>query len=286
MGMPALPLVLTLMAAVPAAPAVPMAEPQFQQLLLEGDLIALEQACRDAVDLGLDQRLQQLRDRLLVLHPTPETLELVLANAGALMSCRSPQSAGVVLNRFSPAQGVERRRWLLLRWQAAAAALDHPQAALALRRLVNGDLAALERETLPGGNGLERLAEHEAASGRLQAAVDALLSGSSTGVAGARRLARAAELMGETDLLEEEASQADQLLEQAIELAASEEAWSLAVELLQRQLTLQLAHGGDGVRPRERLEQLTARLDDRYGYWRRQSAGHAAVGDTSDAAAP
>ena len=119
MGMPALPLVLTLMAAVPAvpaAPAAPMAEPEFQQLLLEGDLTALEQACRDALDFRLDQRLQQLRDRLLGLHPTPETLELVLANAGALMTCRSPQSAGVVLNRYSPGQGDEWRPWLLLRW--------------------------------------------------------------------------------------------------------------------------------------------------------------------------
>ena len=285
-GMPALPLVLMLMAAVPAAPAVPMAEPEFQQLLLEGDLIALEQACRDAQDFGLDQRLQQLRERLLGLHPRPEALDLVLANAQALMTCRSPESAGVVLNRYSPGQGVDWRRWLLLRWQAAAAALDHRQAALALRRLVKGDLAALERETLLGSNGLEQLAEHEAASGRTQAAVDALLSGSSTGVAGARRLARAAELLGQTEMLAEEASQADQLLEQAIELAASEEAWGLAVELLQLQLRLQMAYGGDGVRPRERLEQLTARLDDRYGYWRRQSGGHAAVGDTSDAAAP
>ena len=289
MGMPALPLVLTLMAAVPAvpaAPAAPMAEPEFQQLLLEGDLIALEQACRDALDFGLDQRLQQLRDRLLGLHPTPETLELVLANAGALMTCRSPQSAGVVLNRYSPGQGDEWRPWLLLRWQAASAALDHRQAALALRRLVKGDLAALERETLPGGNGLVQLAEHEAASGRPQAAVDVLLSGSSTGLAGARRLARAAELLAETESLEEEASQADQLLEQAIELAAKEEAWSLAVELLQLQLRLQLAGGGDGARPRQRLEQLTARLDDHEGYWRRRSGGHAAVGDTSDAPAP
>ena len=286
MGMPALPLVLTLMAAVPAAPAVPMAELEFQQLLLEGDLIGLEQACRDARDFGLDQRLQRLRDRLLGLHPTPKTLELVLANAQALMTCRSPESAGVVLNRYSPAQGVEWRRWLLLRWQAAAAALDHRQAALALRRLVQGDLAALEGEELPGGNGLERLAEHEAASGRPQAAVDALLSGNSTGVAGARRLGRAAEFLGQMELLEKEAGQADQLLEEAIELAALEEAWSLVVELLQLQLRLQLAHGGEGARPRERLEELTARLDDRYGYWRRQSDGHAAVGDTSDAAAP
>ena len=79
---------------------------------------------------------------------------------------------------------------------------------------------------------------------------------------------------------------ADQLLEQAIELAATEEAWSLAVELLQLQLRLQLAGGGDGARPRQRLEQLTARLDDHEGYWRRRSGGHAAVGDTSDAPAP
>ena len=114
---------------------------------------------------------------------------------------------------------------------------DHRQAALALRRLVQGDLAALESEELPGGNGLERLAEHEAASGRPQAAVDALLSGRSTGVAGARRLGRAAEFLGQMELLETEAGQADQLLEEAIELAL-QEAWSLAVELLQLQLRL------------------------------------------------
>ena len=36
----------------------------------------------------------------------------------------------------------------------------------------------------------------------------------------------------------------------------------------------------------QRLEQLTARLDDHEGYWRRQSGGHAAVGDTTVAPSP
>ena len=288
MGIHPLPMLLSLLAAaIPLSEPQPMAEERFQQWLLESDLQQLERGCTDP----LIGRQQEIRDRLLVLHPAPDSFELVVANATALLTCGSPDSAARVLNRISPAVGEERRRWLRLRWQAAAAGLDHREAALALRRLVNGDLIALASLELGDGRlGLDQLAEHEAALGRQQEAAAVLLLAPNT-----QRLAQAAEWLEGAD-----AAAADQLLEQALDQAAADQAWGLAVELLELQLRLQLAAGGDGARPRQRLQRLAAQLDDRYSLWRleggdeldlglrspRQPGGHAAVGDSPDAPSP
>jgi hypothetical protein len=189
----------------------------------------------------------------------------VLANAEALMSCGAPEAAAVVLNRYSPLVGDERRQWLLLRWRAAAAALDHRQAALALRRLVDGNLIALDAPLFPDqplrnqGNGLDQLALHEAALGRKAVAVEVQLLGDLKGLQGAKRLARAAQWL-DADQFE----QADQLLETALDQAAAAEAWGLAMDLLHQQLQLQLAAGGDGERPRQRMQRLATVLNDRY----------------------
>ena len=173
MGTSLFPFVLTLLAAVTAAPDPQvMREDRFQSVLTEMDLAAAEQACLDPRIANSDGRRQALRDRLLALYPVIDSFELVLANAEALMSCGAPEAAAVVLNRYFPLAGDERRQWLVLRWRAAAAALDHRQAALALRRLVDGNLIALDAplfpdQPLPGqGNGLDQLAFHEAALGR------------------------------------------------------------------------------------------------------------------------
>ena len=288
MGIQPLPMLLSLLAAaIPLSEPQPMAEERFQQWLLESDLQQLERGCTDP----LIGRQQEIRDRLLVLHPAPDSFELVVANATALLTCGSPDSAARVLNRISPAVGEERRRWLRLRWQAAAAGLDHREAALALRRLVNGDLIALASLELGDGRlGLDQLAEHEAALGRQQEAAAVLLLAPNT-----QRLAQAADWLAGAD-----AAAADQLLEQALDQAAADQAWGLAVELLELQLRLQLAAGGDGARPRQRLQRLAAQLDDRYSLWRleggdeldlglrspRQPGGHAAVGDSPDAPSP
>ena len=288
MGIQPLPMLLSLLAAaIPLSEPQPMAEERFQQWLLESDLQQLERGCTDP----LIGRQQEIRDRLLVLHTAPDSFELVVANATALLTCGSPDSAARVLNRISPAVGEERRRWLRLRWQAAAAGLDHREAALALRRLVNGDLIALASLELGDGRlGLDQLAEHEAALGRQQEAAAVLLLAPNT-----QRLAQAADWLAGAD-----AAAADQLLEQALDQAAADQAWGLAVELLELQLSLQLAAGGDGARPRQRLQRLAAQLDDRYSLWRldggdeldlglrspRQPGGHAAVGDSSDAPSP
>ena len=292
MGIQPLPMLLSLLAAAtPLSEPQPMAEERFQQWLLESDLQQLELGCSDPLIGATGVRQQQIRDRLLVLHPAPDSFELVVANATALLTCGSPDSAARVLNRISPAVGEERRRWLRLRWQAAAAGLDHREAALALRRLVNGDLIALASLELGDGRlGVDQLAEHEAALGRQEEAAAVLLLAPNT-----QRLAQAAEWLAGAD-----AAAADQLLEQALDQAAADQAWGLAVELLELQLSLQLAAGGDGARPRQRLQRLAAQLDDRYSLWRleggdeldlglrspRQPGGHAAVGDSPDAPSP
>jgi hypothetical protein len=292
MGIQSLPMLLSLLAAaIPFSEPQPMAEERFQQWLLESDLQQLERGCTDPLIGATGGRQQEIRDRLLVLHPAPESFELVMANATALLTCGSPDSAARVLNRISPAMGEERRRWLRLRWQAAAAGLDHREAALALRRLVNGDLIALASLELGDGRlGVDQLAEHEAALGRQEEAAAVLLLAPNT-----QRLAQAAEWLAGAD-----AAAADQLLEQALDQAEADLAWGLAVELLELQLRLQLAAGGDGARPRQRLQRLAAQLDDRYSLWRldggdeldlglrspQQPGGHAAVGDSSDAPSP
>ena len=292
MGIQPLPMLLSLLAAAaPLSEPQPMAEERFQQWLLESDLQQLELGCGDPLISASGGRRQQIRDRLLVLHPAPQSFERVMGNASALLTCGSPDSAARVLNRISPAQGEERRLWLRLRWQAAASALDHREAALALRRLVNGDLIALADLDLGDGRlGLDQLALHEAALGRQDEAVGLLLLAPNP-----QRLAQAAEWLAVRD---DEA--ADQLLEQALDQAAAAQAWGLAVELLELQLKLQLAAGGDGARPRQRLQRLAAQLDDRYSLWRleggvdldrelrspRQPGGHAAVGDFPDPASP
>ena len=261
MGTPLFPFALTLLAAVTAAPDQKvMSEERFQTVLVEMDVAAAEQACLDPLIADNDRRRQDLRDRVLALHPVIDSLDLVLENAEALMSCGAPEAAAVVLNRYIPRAGDERRKWLLLRWRAAAAALDHRQAALALRRLVVGNLTALNAPLLPGQvNGLDQLALHEAAQGRNAVAVEVQLTADLSGVQGARRMARAAQWL-DADQFE----QADQLLETALDQAAAAEAWGLAMELLRQQLQLQLAAGGDGARPRQRMERLATVLDDRY----------------------
>ena len=292
MGIQPLPMLLSLLAAaIPLSEPQPMAQERFQQWLLESDLQQLERGCTDPLIGATGGRQQQIRDRLLVLHPASDSFELVMANATALLTCGSPDSAARVLNRISPAVGEERRRWLRLRWQAAAAGLDHLEAALALRRLVNGDLIALASLELGDGRlGLDQLAVHEAALGRREEAAAVLLLAPN-----AQRLAQAADWLAGAD-----AAAADQLLEQALDQAAADQAWGLAVELLELQLRLQLAVGGDGSRPRQRLQRLAAQLDDRYILWRleggdelnlrlrspRQPGGHAAVGNFPDAPSP
>ena len=278
MGLLPLPLSL-LLAAVPgsAGPgssvslqsAAPMPQEAFEIVLIEGGLADLKLACEQSASFGANERLQLLRDRLMLVAPAPQTFDVVMANARALMSCKAPDSAQVVLSRYGPGPGPRRREWLLLSWQAASAALDQERIVLALLRLAEGDLTRLDAEQLVVGldgqgmpttrSALDLLAEAQIASGQPDQAVITLLAGRTTGVIAARRLGLAAELLG---VMESERSAS--LIEAALDQAAAEQAWNQAEDLLRLQLRLELASGGSGDRPRERLRRLATRVDDRF----------------------
>ena len=137
MGIHALPLTLLLAVqpqpqtqAASQAQPLPMGEVAYQMALLEGGIPELQLACADAARFNLKSRLQELRDRLMLVAPAPQPFPVVMANARALLTCKAPASAQVVLNRFGPGPGQQRRQWLLLDWRAASASLDHRRAAL------------------------------------------------------------------------------------------------------------------------------------------------------------
>ena len=246
-----------------------MTQEVFERVLVEGGLRELTLACEDSDRFGANERLQLLRDRLMLIAPAPQSFEVVMANARAMMSCKAPDSAQVVLSRYGPGVGRRRREWLLLSWQAASAALDQERIILALMRLADGEPGRLDGEQLVVGfdesglpttrSALDLLAEAQIASGKTEQAVITLLAGRTSGVIAARRLGLAAQLL---DALEAERSIA--LLEAALDQAAAAQARNQAEDLLRLQLRLELAAGGSGERPRERLRRLATRVDDRF----------------------
>ena len=135
----------------PSAPDRPGSTPeaQFQELLVRGDLPALNLACQEAVRFDFVTRLRLLQARLLAIAPAPQPLPVVLMNANALLSCQAPDAALTVLNRYSPKTGPERDQWLIQRWRAAQAGLHHRLAAESLELLARGRLASLETIALP-----------------------------------------------------------------------------------------------------------------------------------------
>ena len=272
MGIASLSISLLLAAAPSPVQPLPIAEPLYRQLLQTGTVGQLDRVCRDAARFDLNVRLRELRERLMVVAPAPQPFAVVAANTRALLACRAPDSAQQVLSRYGPGNGVHRQDWLLLSWRAASVALNHEGAILALRRLADGDLTRLPGLRLVVGekdsgepvtrSALDQLAEHEAALGRFERAASVALTAVTPGVEQAERLARVVrwlEELGQHD--------ASNLLEAALDQAALAEAWGLAEELLKLQLRLERKAGGDGARPRARLERLATRVDDRYTLW-------------------
>ncbi|MEA5443075.1 hypothetical protein [Cyanobium gracile] len=258
-------------------PSVPAEEPDepppllsdkaFADLLRNGDLEQLDAACRQSAEADLGERLRQLQQRLLTLHPAPQPLEVVLANADVLLSCRAPSEAMDVLNRFGPAAGAERVQWLQLQWRAASAGLDHRRAALALERLRQESGTSLDAIALPlqrredgtviSRSALELLALHLESRGFPRVGGELLVRARQGGLAGALRLQQAVGLLEELPAPEREA-----LLEAALDQAAAAGAWGLVAELLDTQAALP---SGRAV---ERRLRLSGRIDDAYGEWR------------------
>merc|ERR1711965_700937 len=51
--------------------------------MVEGTITTMEKACLDPMAAGTKRRKQQLRDRLLAIHPVPASFELTMRNAAA-----------------------------------------------------------------------------------------------------------------------------------------------------------------------------------------------------------
>ena len=216
-----------------------------------------------------------LQQRLLGLHPAPQPLAVVFANAEVLLRCEAPDGALQVLARISPAAGAERIQWLVMQWRAAQAGLNHQVAANALRRLAAGNLAQLEALELPVSrrqdgtavtrSALDLLAGHLESLGQRQRAAEVLLSGTQPGAVNAARLAQAVELFDGLPAVEQ-----DRLLELALEQAAAAGAWGLVGQILDQQLAL-----GQGIperterteRAAERRLRLSRGIDDAYAEW-------------------
>ncbi|MEB3303374.1 MAG: hypothetical protein VKK99_02130, partial [Cyanobacteriota bacterium] len=250
-------------APVPAAAPAPLGEEAFAALLKLDSFDQLNLACLQIVQEDNLQRLRQLQERLMEVRPAPQPLPVVLANAEVLLSCRAPQGALAVLDRYGPGPGAERVQWLLLQWRAATAALDHRRAALAIARLTGGSEVRLGQLTLPirrrddgtvvSRSAVEVLAGHLEARGYKEAAGQLLLRQNAPG---AEQMGRALALLQELPLAEREA-----ILETALEQAAAAGAWSLVGDLLDAQAALPSA------RAQARRLRLSPRLDDAYGEW-------------------
>jgi hypothetical protein len=231
--------------------------------------------CLQLVEEGDVRLLQKVQVRLLTIKPAPQPLPVVLANADVLLRCQAPQAALKVLERYGPAPGAERNQWLLLRWQAANAGLDHRVAAEALRDLAGAQLASLETLLLPvrsNSDGtvnnrpaLDLLAGYLESMGQPRAAAEVLLASRNPGEATARRIAQAVALMRQLPLSEQV-----RLLEVALDQAAAAGSWGLVTDLLDRQLALPDTPETAAARSRaaERRVRLSRRIDDAYGEWK------------------
>ncbi len=271
--------------AAPAGNAKPasLSQPIFRARLQRDDLDGLDELCRLSAAAGDNDRLSQLRQRLLERPLQPVSLPKILATAEVLLSCRAPDAALTVLDRFSPDRGGGRVQWLLMQWRVANANLDHRLAARALERLTEGKsdrLAGLKLAlarpgsapetasvaTPPRRAAVDLLADHLEARGRPAEAAERLLAAARLPIAAgdtqasivqAERLHRALSLLDSLPVAERE-----RLLEPALEQAAAAGAWGLVVEMLDQQI--------QRVSPRalERRLRLSPRLDDAYGEWR------------------
>ena len=238
-------------------------------------------SCAAAVRSGALEEARRQRQLLQADLRPPVSLDGVLQAAAALLACAAPDAALDVLARISPAPGDERRRWLLMQWQAAQAGLHHDRAAQALQALAGEELAALETLLLPLDGAalgaptqgrrpaIDLLADHLESLGQPRLAAVVLLSSRQPGAATAARWGRAAQLASSLPLPERDA-----IVERALELAAASEAWGLVAELLDQQLAAGVSDPSSA-RALERRLRLGARIDDVYGEWlqrRRQAA--------------
>ena len=262
-----------LVAAAPAPlPVGALPTESFEQLLETGDRQELVAGCRQAINLGLDQRLRLLRSALLNLNQDTSSLQVVFADTEALIACKAPDAALQVLARISPDEGPERQRWLLLQWRAASAGLDQRRAALALQRFAQGSAERLNNQQLtlkepqsPGAlpfqrSALDVQAAQLEANGDAVAAMELLQTPAATPLLTAQRNQQAAALLAAAG----QPDRAAALTGASIDLAAAQEAWGLSESLLddQRRYQLSAADVSGAEQTNQRRLRLARRLAD------------------------
>ena len=239
-----------------------------QQKLNYENIPQIKFNCSQAAKSSTDQLLRESSELLMDL-PQQDSFQQQIDRAEALLVCKAPRNAQALLKGIIPRNETQQRVWSTLFWQASNALMDHSSAALALRKLSQGNLQNLDDELIvvgfrSDGAPLERwaldlLAEHERLIGRCASSAKVLLAGRKTGSLGAKRLVRAVQCL--EDLSMEERTN---LIEIALVEAQSDQAWWLVGDILRLQLMLDLAMGEDAVIVRERLENFAKELDDRY----------------------
>ncbi len=239
----------------------PMSEIDYQNVLQSESLKELRNACLDSVRFSQNNRLHELRERLLLLSKERQSFDSLVSNADALMSCKAPDSAQKVLESVIPASSSQRRELLILLWQAANSALDHESASASLMKLVNGEIQLLDDEQLNIGfasegvlirrSALDLLASHENSLGRHYSAAMVLLSGRIDGILGARRLAFVSELLKYLNTDEQ-----SKLLEEALEKLILKGSWRSAEVISRLWLKLGLISKEDNELILKRLENL------------------------------
>ena len=242
---------------------------------IQPDNIALETisqlrvACSDAANRSSDRRLRELSQHLKSSAQSTNSFDLEMQRAAAFMACKAPENAQQVLQGINPTNIAEQKSWSRLLWKASNAVMDHSNAALALRRLAEGNLQRLDDEPITVGNtqegtpltrlALDLLAEHERLNGRCEVAARVLLAGRKRGALGAARLSQVVQCLEGLSM-----NRRKDLLESALNEANADNAWWLVGDILKLQIELDLASGGDAQIPLQRLEKYSIELDDRY----------------------
>ncbi len=250
--------------------SIPISSDSYENILKNGNLPQLNAACIDSAQFSMNSRLRELTRRLVEIAEPVQTSEFLMDKANAFLSCKDANSAQKLLSQNSPPEFMPKRRaWWILSWQAANSAMNHDEAALALRKLSNDNFAELEKVQLEVGDGedgitltrsaLDMLAEHERSSGNWSSSAQVLMSGRTGGVVGARRIALASQLMENLD-----SDQRKTMFAKALDQAMSDKAWWLVEDILRLQLLWQISQEED-VKPLIRnIERLAVDLDDSY----------------------
>ena len=120
----------------------------FQQKFDKDKFSKIMASCKKAARLSLNSRLRELTHQLERPPALTGSFDLDMERAKILLACKAPESSKKLLQRLNPNTANEKEAWSILFWQASNAVMDHKSAALALRRLAEGDLQKLDQKMI------------------------------------------------------------------------------------------------------------------------------------------